>query len=137
MHLFVFFSFFSSSPKGQKGKEQQFTAKMGNFTPTPSAPTPCKTSRVLSLFVEILKRDCFFFKIWALGDGLSELCLHWAISTHGWCTQTFANHTRTPLIAESNRYRWRLEIATYKKYICGINPKQSRDRLGEWWERQS
>ena len=24
---------------------QQFTAKMGNFTPTPSAPTPCKTSR--------------------------------------------------------------------------------------------
>ena len=28
-----------------KGKQQQFTAKMGNFTPTPSAPTPCKTSR--------------------------------------------------------------------------------------------
>ena len=26
-----------------KGKQQQFTAKMGNFTPTPSAPTPCKT----------------------------------------------------------------------------------------------
>ena len=30
-----------------KGKQQQFTAKMGNFTPTPSAPTPCKTSRFL------------------------------------------------------------------------------------------
>ena len=30
-----------------KGKQQQFTAKMGNFTPTPSAPTPCKTSREL------------------------------------------------------------------------------------------
>ena len=29
-----------------KGKQQQFTAKMGNFTPTPSAPTPCKTSRM-------------------------------------------------------------------------------------------
>ena len=36
-----------------KAKEQQFTAKMGNFTPTPSAPTPCKTSRqnCLSLFL--------------------------------------------------------------------------------------
>ena len=30
-----------------KGKQQQFTAKMGSFTPTPSAPTPCKTSRML------------------------------------------------------------------------------------------
>ena len=29
-----------------KGKQQQFTAKMGNFTPTPSAPTPCKTPRL-------------------------------------------------------------------------------------------
>ena len=28
-----------------KGKRQQFTAKMVNFTPAPSAPTPCKTSR--------------------------------------------------------------------------------------------
>ena len=47
--LSLFFSLFlrfssPSSPKGQ-GKQQQFTAKMGNFTPTPSAPTPCKTSR--------------------------------------------------------------------------------------------
>ena len=29
-----------------KGKQQQFTAKMGNFTPTPSAPTPCKTFQI-------------------------------------------------------------------------------------------
>ena len=29
------------------GKQQQFTAKMGNFTPTPSAPTPRKTSQIL------------------------------------------------------------------------------------------
>ena len=29
-----------------KGKQQQFTAKMGKFTLTPSAPTPCKTSRL-------------------------------------------------------------------------------------------
>ena len=28
-----------------KGKRLQFTAKRGNFTPTPSAPTPSKTSR--------------------------------------------------------------------------------------------
>ena len=27
-----------------KGKQQPCTAKMGNFTPTLSAPTPCKTS---------------------------------------------------------------------------------------------
>ena len=40
--FFAFLRFcllFSSSP------QQHFTAKMGNFTPTPSAPTPCKTSR--------------------------------------------------------------------------------------------
>ena len=42
-HAFLrFSSLFSSSPRG---KQQQFTAKMGNFTPTPSAPTPGKTSR--------------------------------------------------------------------------------------------
>ena len=42
--FFVFLRFsslFSSSPK-DRGEQQQFTAKMGNFTPTPSAPTPCK-----------------------------------------------------------------------------------------------
>ena len=47
-----------------KGKQQQFTAKMGNFTPTPSAPTPCKTSRVSNFFRERSRlcrgpfRDC-------------------------------------------------------------------------------
>ena len=52
--FFVFLRFsslFWHSPRGQ-GKQLQFTAKMGNFTPTPSAPTPCKTSRTLLL--------CFF-----------------------------------------------------------------------------
>ena len=29
-----------------KGKRLQFTGKMGNFTPTPSAPTPFGTPRV-------------------------------------------------------------------------------------------
>ena len=29
-----------------KGKRLQFTGKMGNFTPTPSAPTPFGTSRI-------------------------------------------------------------------------------------------
>ena len=43
----LFFAFFSSSPKGQGQTTAKFTAKKGNFTPNPSAPTPCKTSRVL------------------------------------------------------------------------------------------
>ena len=52
MNFFVFFfaflrfsSLFSSSPKGQGQTTAKFTAKKGNFTPTPSAPTPCKTSQ--------------------------------------------------------------------------------------------
>ena len=50
-HFFAFFrssSFSSLSLLLQKdeGKQQQFTAKMGNVTPTPSAPTPCRTSRI-------------------------------------------------------------------------------------------
>ena len=53
-HFFVFFRFssfffvflrFSPLLLKDKGEQQQYTAKMGNFTPTPSAPTPCKTSR--------------------------------------------------------------------------------------------
>ena len=47
----LFFVFLRSSLvlSEDKGKRLQFTAKMGNFTPTPSAPTPCKTSRFLSI----------------------------------------------------------------------------------------
>ena len=55
LSFFTHFSFFSRFSSfffhfcilllKDKGKQQQFTAKMGNFTPTPSAPTPCKTSR--------------------------------------------------------------------------------------------
>ena len=40
-----FSSLFSSPPKRQGQTTAKFTARMGNFTPTPSAPTPCKTSR--------------------------------------------------------------------------------------------
>ena len=43
--FFFVFLRFSLLLLKDKGKQQQFTAKMGNFTPTPSAPTPCKTSR--------------------------------------------------------------------------------------------
>ena len=43
--LFFVFLRFSLVLSEDKGKRLQFTAKMGNFTPTPSAPTPCKTSR--------------------------------------------------------------------------------------------
>ena len=55
MHFSPFYAFFRfSSPflrfslllLKDKGKQQQFTAKMGNCTPTPSAPTPYKTSRL-------------------------------------------------------------------------------------------
>ena len=51
-HFFVFLRFlvvlrFSSLffILGQ-GQRLQFTAPMGNFTPTPSAPTPCKSFRI-------------------------------------------------------------------------------------------
>ena len=48
--LFAFLRFFvilrfSLILSEEKGKQLQFTAKMGNFTPTPSVPTPCKASR--------------------------------------------------------------------------------------------
>ena len=43
----LFFYAFSPLLLKEKGKQKQFTAKMGNFTPTPSAPTPCKTSRMV------------------------------------------------------------------------------------------
>ena len=45
LRIFPLFLRFSLLLPQDKGKQQQFTAKMGNFTPTPSAPTPCKTSR--------------------------------------------------------------------------------------------
>ena len=44
--LFLFILHFSLTLLEDKGKRLQLTAKMGNFTPTPSAPTPCQTSRV-------------------------------------------------------------------------------------------
>ena len=44
--VFPFFTFFLVFFFFDKGEQLQFTAKMGNFTPTPSAPTPCATSRV-------------------------------------------------------------------------------------------
>ena len=66
--FFFFFSFFFSSflflcfsltlLEG-KGKQLQFTAKMGNLTPTPSAPTPCKD---LYLKGEQLLAKCPFWQ---------------------------------------------------------------------------
>ena len=43
--LFLVFLRFSLILLEDKDEQLQFTAKMGNFTPTPSAPTPCATSR--------------------------------------------------------------------------------------------
>ena len=44
-----FFAFFRFSPilPGRERKRLQFTVKMGNFTPTPSARTPFRTSRTI------------------------------------------------------------------------------------------
>ena len=48
---------------------QQFTAKIGNFTPTPSAPTPCKTSRLnFQEKVRICENLRFSAKICVLGS---------------------------------------------------------------------
>ena len=49
--FFVFLRFSSFSSffclfSWNKGQRLQFTGKMGNFTPTPSAPTPFETSRI-------------------------------------------------------------------------------------------
>ena len=44
LRIFPLFLRFSLLLLKDKGKQRQFTAKMGNFTPTPSAATPCKTS---------------------------------------------------------------------------------------------
>ena len=49
LRIFPLFLRFALLLLKDKGKQQQFTAKMGNFTPTPSAPTPCKTSRTIRI----------------------------------------------------------------------------------------
>ena len=63
LRIFPLFLRFSLLLLKDKGKQQQFTAKMGNFTPTPSAPTPCKTSR-----------------LWALWDSLPQRAKDWTNS---------------------------------------------------------
>ena len=47
--FFVFLIFF-----WDKGRRLQFTGKMGNFTPTPSAPTPFGTSRKILVSVKFV-----------------------------------------------------------------------------------
>ena len=54
-HFSPHFTHFSPLRLMDKGKQQQFTAKMGNFTPTPSAPTPCKTSRQARVLAEDMR----------------------------------------------------------------------------------
>ena len=49
---------FSSRYPRTRGKELQFTGKVGNFTPTPSAPTPSRTSRLMWVVFII---DMLFF----------------------------------------------------------------------------
>ena len=45
LFFFVSLCFSPHSPR-TRGKQLQFTGKTGNFTPTPSAPTPLRTSRL-------------------------------------------------------------------------------------------
>ena len=47
----AFLRFFALYPR--RGKQLQFTGKMGSFTPTPSAPTPLRTSRMSNLWLKI------------------------------------------------------------------------------------
>ena len=56
--FFAFFVFcrFSLILLEDNGKRLQCTAEMENFTPTPSAPTPCITSRVQSPCIRHWKR---------------------------------------------------------------------------------
>ena len=61
--IFPLFLRFSLLLLMDKGQQQQFTAKMGNFTPTPSAPTPCETSRFYETTL------LFPLDLWALRDG--------------------------------------------------------------------
>ena len=74
--FYAFFPFFYAffpflSYRKDKGKQQQFTAKMENFTPTPSAPTPCKTSRQEHLLLASL--------VWTGGSyGATLLCIDFA-----------------------------------------------------------
>ena len=64
LRIFPLFFRFSLLLLKDKGKQQQFTRKMGNFTPTPSAPTPCKTSR---------KKSGKVFKSEKPGKGLEKV----------------------------------------------------------------
>ena len=57
---FLYFSLVFLLFSHDKSKRLQFTGKMGNFTPTPSAPTPFRTSRTnhfwgFSLFGQFLR----------------------------------------------------------------------------------
>ena len=58
LRIFPLFLRFSLLLLKDKGKQQHFTAKMGNFTPTPSAPSPCKTSRFFPRRTSRLPRLC-------------------------------------------------------------------------------
>ena len=57
--FFVLFRFlrFSLILLEDKGARLQFPAKMGNFTPTPSALTPCKTQLTICLSLLLLNPD--------------------------------------------------------------------------------
>ena len=78
--IFPFFYAFSPFLLKDKGKQQQFTAKMGNFTPTPSAPTPCKTSRFKEVFggsqnrERKLNTNFFFLKLFGHPRDIPAKC---------------------------------------------------------------
>ena len=80
-----FSSLFSHSHRGQ-GRKTAIYCKHGNFTPTPSAPTPCKTSRTCCFFARILVR-CSCCSIWEWKRGSSQKKDLW----NGWILLAFCS----------------------------------------------
>ena len=62
-----------------KGEQLQFTAKMGNFTPTPSAPTPCATSQSDASWGEESEKHRLEDTIWNPYGKLAAMCRRFAI----------------------------------------------------------
>ena len=99
---------------GQEGKQQQFTAKMGNFTPTPSAPTPCTNNHVKLVHRGEPKRREFGTKVTPreAHDTQSAINL-WGRSGRGHCRKFSANFRKISANFPQNfrTLSWRNQIS--------------------------
>ena len=125
--FFPLFLRFSLLLLKDKGKQQQFAAKMGNFTPTPSAPTPCKTSRTQHPFSDRIARSCC--------KSVPDLTVRTDVvgSSQTWLFQTwlFAFFTRKRSFA----LFWGLAFALFCAHLRSfarfcVRPRLERPRLG-------